>query len=273
MLGCRELEAPSEWRSAPASRGGAPAPADPPAAKTSPASRVHLNRRDRPGILEAPALPLHPLNDVPRTGLEAYDAEIRYIDEQLERLFREIGRVPFSVITADHGEGLDSEAWWGHARNIYNEQVRVPLLLRWPDGRFAETDVDDVAELTDLLPTVLRAAGIDATEIAAHGRLPIEGEPLQRLLRRESHRFGAAFIERRSFDARSAGSPKFEAGEKFALLDGKWKYIYRTAGEDELFRVADDFLELEDRRAANPEVRRRLRERTLERRTSRLRGP
>ena len=82
---------------------------------------------------------------------------------------------------ADHGEGLGNHGWWGHGKHIYNEQVRVPLIIQWPDGRFAGSTVDDVVEINDIMPSILVAAGVDADAIVRQRDQPIEGTPLQRL--------------------------------------------------------------------------------------------
>jgi arylsulfatase A-like enzyme len=184
-----------------------------------------------------------------RLGTDLYDAEIRYLDASLKAFFDEteaLGIDEFlTIIVADHGEGLNTHGWWGHGKQIYNEQVRVPLIMRWPDGRHAGRIVPAVVELNDLMPTILRAAGVDRRTIATSRRLPIEGTPLQPLLNGDdrARAFGYAFIQRRTFAQETSTPVEYEPGERFALLTGDWKYIYWTAGQDELYHLATDFSE------------------------------
>ena len=35
------------------------------------------------------------------------------------------------IAVADHGEGLGDHGWWGHTI-LYQEQIRVPMIVRWP---------------------------------------------------------------------------------------------------------------------------------------------
>jgi arylsulfatase A-like enzyme len=184
-----------------------------------------------------------------KLGHDLYDSEIRYLDTALQAFFdetRALGIEDFlTIIVADHGEGLGAHEWWGHGKHIYNEQVRIPLILRWPDGRYAGRSVPTVVELNDLMPTILQAAGVDRRTIAEHRRLPIEGTPLQGLLDGDDHAgaFGYAFIQRRRFAEETAEPTEFEPGERFALLTSDWKYIYWTAGADQLYHLATDFYE------------------------------
>jgi len=114
-----------------------------------------------------------------------YDAEIRHMDDQLDRLFghlRETGRWEDTmvVVCADHGELHGEHGLYGHEFNVYDGLVNVPLLVKHPDldaGRDETTQV----ELLDLYHAVLDAAGVEAA-----------GEPLDphRSLLRDGYRDG-----------------------------------------------------------------------------------
>ena len=207
----------------------------------------HVDLRPGPGMPTGPADAEHRPDD--RLGYDLYDAEIHYLDASLKAFFDHTAALGFedflTIIVADHGEGLGAHGWWGHGKHIYNEQVRIPLILRWPDGRYAGKVVRTVVEANDLMPTILQAAGVDGRTIAENRALPIEGTPLQRLLAADSgaDAFGYAFIQRREFATDSSGSSNYERGEKFALVNADWKYIYRTTGADELYHLATDFHE------------------------------
>ena len=93
-----------------------------------------------------------------------YDAEIRHIDAQLERLFdslREAGRWEDTlvVVCADHGELHGEHDLYGHEFCIYDPLVNVPLMVKHP-GLDAERYERQV-ELLDLYHTVLDHAGVD----------------------------------------------------------------------------------------------------------------
>jgi len=93
-----------------------------------------------------------------------YDAEIRFMDLQIGRLLQGLvdrglyGDTVVAVI-ADHGEGLGDHDWWSHGV-LYQEQIRVPFLLRAP-GVQPGSRVSERVRGIDLAPTVLDALAID----------------------------------------------------------------------------------------------------------------
>lgn len=107
--------------------------------------------------------------------VDDYDAMIRTADAEVGNL---IGRLEalglfedaLIVVTAAHGESfLDHGVYAGHGLFLTEEEVRVPLLVKFPRGRFAGTRSDAVVRLIDVLPTVAAAAGA-AVPAAVQGR-------------------------------------------------------------------------------------------------------
>ncbi len=95
-----------------------------------------------------------------------YDAEVAHQDELvgafLQRL-QDSGALDRTlvVICSDHGEHLGEKQFMGHSITLYNELVRVPLLVRDPKGRFERGVVrSDVVSTRRLFHTVLAAAGL-----------------------------------------------------------------------------------------------------------------
>lgn len=65
------------------------------------------------------------------------------------------------VVTADHGEELmEHGALLAHGRTLYEELLRVPLIIKLPRQRHAGSVVDEVVEAIDLMPTLLDGAGL-----------------------------------------------------------------------------------------------------------------
>ncbi len=95
-----------------------------------------------------------------------YDSEVHYVDrhigELLSALEPEVLANTLIVLTADHGEELYDHGGWKHGQSLYDEQIRVPLLLRW-DGRLPAgvTLEGGPVQLIDLLPTLAAAAGAE----------------------------------------------------------------------------------------------------------------
>src|SRR5439155_2936378 len=75
----------------------------------------------------------------------------------------------FVAITADHGEEFNDHGLVGHGTTLYNELIRVPLLVRLP-RQPRRVDVDDVVSLVDIAPTMLSTAGVPSPS-AFEGRV------------------------------------------------------------------------------------------------------
>jgi arylsulfatase A-like enzyme len=98
-----------------------------------------------------------------------YDAEIRHIDDQLNRLFgwlksRGLWDDTLVVVCADHGELHGEHDLYGHEFCIYDPLVNVPLMVKHPDLEAGERDAETQVELVDLYHTVLDHAGVSAAD-------------------------------------------------------------------------------------------------------------
>jgi arylsulfatase A-like enzyme len=95
-----------------------------------------------------------------------YDAEIAYVDSQLRRLLagveEHLGGPTLVVLTADHGEGLGQHGEDTHGLFTYNQTMRVPLVVRFADGRHAGKVVDGPVALVDVMPSVIEWLGLQA---------------------------------------------------------------------------------------------------------------
>jgi arylsulfatase len=95
-----------------------------------------------------------------------YAAEVKYTDVWIGKLIEGLetlglGSKILLVITADHGEELFDHGATGHGKHLYEEMLRVPLLISWPG--MTERDGRRIAEpvsLIDVAPTILAAWGI-----------------------------------------------------------------------------------------------------------------
>lgn len=100
-----------------------------------------------------------------RFGAAPYDGEIAWVDHLVGRLIsalRATGRFDRSmvVVASDHGEALGDHGEDTHGLFLYDETIRVPLLVRLPGSRGAGSRVAARVRLADVAPTVLAVAGV-----------------------------------------------------------------------------------------------------------------
>jgi arylsulfatase A-like enzyme len=94
--------------------------------------------------------------------LDRYDSEVRFADETVGALvsaFRAKRPDAVVIVTADHGEEFGEHGGHYHGTSVYEEQVRVPLIVSAP-GTLAARHISEPVQTIDLLPTLLTALDI-----------------------------------------------------------------------------------------------------------------
>jgi arylsulfatase A-like enzyme len=95
-----------------------------------------------------------------------YDATIRWVDTEIARLMHRVRELRLYddsvvVVTSDHGESLfDHEIWVGHGLFLYEDEVRIPLIIKPARRRPPHETVDTLIESVDIVPTVIDLLGL-----------------------------------------------------------------------------------------------------------------
>jgi len=98
-------------------------------------------------------------NETVREYMKAeYDGTIRGTDEfvgEITELLKKKGEYENSIIiiNSQHGEQFYQRGLWRHDTSLYNEVIRVPLIIRVPDRKKGET-IDQYVENIDIAPTI-----------------------------------------------------------------------------------------------------------------------
>lgn len=162
-----------------------------------------------------------------------YYAFATMIDAQIGRMLdalEESGLLEETIVVfaADHGETLGSHGGLGDKGfHHFEEVVHVPLVARFPDGRWANTTRDELVSLVDLYPTFLDAAGSTASFSDRHGRslfdlLEDDGADWRDAVCTEFHGLGGVAHTQRT------------------IRMGDLKYGYNAGLEDELYDLSID---------------------------------
>ena len=111
---------------------------------------------------------------------DLYDAEISFNDASFGAFLNELEHLGFYenslvVFTADHGEEFFEHGNWEHGTTLYGEQMRIPLIVKFPGQQRGRRRVG-LAQQIDLLPTVLEVAGLAATGGHAGASLVGDGD-------------------------------------------------------------------------------------------------
>ncbi len=179
----------------------------------------------------------------------SYDAEIRYTDAELGRVLdrlEELGldQTAAIAILSDHGEGLGQHNWIDHGE-IYNEQIKVPLILRFPKDLRRErnlegTRIRSVVSTVDLIPM-----------LAQQLNLPLSERDLRQF--EGGDRLGESNSRNFAFSERVHRNREWIPGKKYALTGDEWKYHHFADWPDQLYHVATDPWESNDVMERNPD--------------------
>ncbi|MBN2288779.1 MAG: sulfatase [Candidatus Glassbacteria bacterium] len=99
-----------------------------------------------------------------------YDAEVAAQDEEIGRVLEALDSLGLTgktivVLSADHGEELFDHGWLGHASTslsgtLFDELIRIPLIISWPARLPAGRVVARPVQSVDLMPTLFELAGL-----------------------------------------------------------------------------------------------------------------
>jgi arylsulfatase A-like enzyme len=164
---------------------------------------------------------------------DLYDGEIRQADEGLRALVSTLARRGLMkntvlVVTADHGEELGDHGRMSHGQTVYQEVLRIPLVIRAP-GRIAAGQRLGRASLLDVVPTLLELLGVRRPE----SEKSLDGVSLAGRLAGDA----APATDDRPFLAHL----DFVDGTGLALIQGRWKVaLGENPYRKELFDLQTD---------------------------------
>jgi arylsulfatase A-like enzyme len=155
-----------------------------------------------------------------------YAGEVAWVDQHVGRLLARLdatkaGRTTLVIVLSDHGDEFFEHGGIGHRRNLNEEVLRIPLIVRLSDVLPAGRVVRGLASLGDVAPTVLELLGV--------APLPgMTGRSLMPLVRGEEDGHARTVLSRlvRAYD----GVASFASDDKVRI---------RLASVQEAFRYGD----------------------------------
>lgn len=157
---------------------------------------------------------------------ELYACAVTFMDHNVGRILQTLDEEGLRentlvVFVSDHGEMLgDLDTYQKFLP--YDPSCRVPLLMRWPNHIQGGTRRTDFADLNDLLPTFLDAAGVSYP-----GSETLPGESL--LLKKPSKDRSFQYIEHQR-----------ESKRWCCLMDRRYKFVHHYGDRDQLFDLETD---------------------------------
>jgi arylsulfatase A-like enzyme len=170
-----------------------------------------------------------------RYAAEPYDGEIAYEDAAVGKLVRQLklrGLYDGAVmaVMADHGESLGAHGEDTHGIFLYDETIRVPLLIKLPHQSDGGKRIENRVELVDVLPTLLQEARIEIPK-------QVQGESLLGLMK-AGGAAAPAWGEGTAYAQSEYPRTEYGWSAERALRAGK--YLYIQAPRRELYDQSTD---------------------------------
>jgi arylsulfatase A-like enzyme len=202
-----------------------------------------------------------------------YDGGILESDRQIGRLMRvldelDLARDTLLVVSSDHGEALGERNPMNagdHGHSLYDELLRVPLVIVDPTEEPAVRRVPVQVRTIDILPTIADLLGVELPKPSASAEASqIDGRSLAPLMRAEDSKARIAF----------GGATRALPARSFVRHEG-YKYIETRSGSDldplrpappprQLYDLSSDPGERTNLVKSSPEIAARLQERLHE---------
>ena len=175
---------------------------------------------------------------------DRYDNNIRYATDQIDRLLQTLSPNDVVVVYADHGEEFWDHRQFEHGHSLFDELLRVPLIVAGPG--LTPSRLDAPVSLLDITPTVLDMLGLEP-----HGKL--DGASLVPLA--EGDEDAQAWFETRDL---AFGRPLYGT-ERWGVLSGEQKWTTHE-GREALYDLGVDAGEADnllrhDQNLAGPDLR------------------
>ena len=177
---------------------------------------------------------------------DLYDEEIRYTDRGIGRLVATLKELhlydqTLILLVGDHGEEFVDHGNLGHARSLYDEVVRVPLILRNPHDRDGPRRVEGPVSLVSLTPTILDLLGVDSGKVGFQARsfAPV-------LASEESPQSHVVYCE--------VDFGYYEVYRKALLMNGRKIIRDDTTGKIEIYDLNEDPFEKQDLATSSPDA-------------------
>lgn len=222
-------------------------------------------RLDHDGVAESTpdyAPKMHSLRMATHWG--KYDSEIRYMDHHMGRMLDGLDALGLLdpavlLVAGDHGEGLFDHGEGFHGVNLFDELLRVPLLLWTPGNELAGEVVPEPVGLAALHNVMLHLALGDESGLqddTMWSALLRDGRPRREPVFLERPYYSAEQLAERSGDL---DPQRYVEGDMLGVVADELKFISEPGGREFLFDLSDDPGELVNLVEQRPEDVSRLR--------------
>jgi arylsulfatase A-like enzyme len=155
----------------------------------------------------------------------SYDGEIFYMDHYIGKFLEELKAKQLYddaliIITADHGELFGEHGKTNHGHSLWQEEIHVPLFIKYPAGEESPKHLDLRLQLTDIFPLICKRLGIEKPDGIQGDAPPMIEHPVLA----EAYPLKALAPD----------------GEWRCIFDGDFKFLWNSKGDHQLIDLRND---------------------------------
>ncbi|MEZ5595669.1 MAG: sulfatase [Pseudomonadales bacterium] len=142
------------------------------------ARESQVQRITEPADVRVP--PYFPDSPAVRASIAQHYDNIHFMDTEVGKILANLaadGHVQDTLViwTTDHGDGFPRAK-----RSVYDSGLKVPMIIRHPDGRYRGTTENRLVSFIDIAPTLLRLAGVPKPAFIQGRDFPAERDSARR---------------------------------------------------------------------------------------------
>jgi arylsulfatase A-like enzyme len=169
--------------------------------------------------------------------VDAYDASIAYIDEQISELMKQLQAASLLqntivIVTSDHGQEFQEHGFMFHGKGLYWNLLHAPLIISWPGHLPSGERISTPVALQSLPATLLRMAEITSNAFPGPSLTDLWTSP------GAAQNWPAPVSEL----AEMGASPRFPSyyGAMKSVVTPQWHYVQGGKSGQELYACCDD---------------------------------
>ncbi len=172
-----------------------------------------------------------------------YDGEILYMDHYIAKLLEKLKtdnlyEETMIIVTADHGEMFGEHGSFGHGNYLFQEEIHVPLFIKYPGTDVPPARTDSPIQLNDLMAIIFDYLDIRMPKDVQAGIPPKIGHPLL------AETYPLPILS--------------QDGHWRAIFDEDFKFMWNSKGNHMLFDIKNDPQEQKNFAAVNPERKNKM---------------
>ncbi|NOY60599.1 MAG: sulfatase-like hydrolase/transferase, partial [Calditrichaeota bacterium] len=180
-------------------------------------------------------------NEQRQALIDWYDCRLAYLDYNIGQFFQTLKRLnlydnSLIIVVADHGEMMGEHNSFGHLTELYNELIKVPLIIKYPESlkfrNIKDKYKDKYVQTVDLMPEVLQVLNIPLPD-------EIQGQPIEKA----DHQIIAELFRSKYIKDTKLNPERYYRDLKAAFYKAKkedFKYIQSSNLKSEFYNLTID---------------------------------